>query len=61
MWSHSGPATIRNDRLDVPFSHRFVARGTVDLESAGALNEGDAVRLTASAARSSPPWTTPRC
>ena len=30
----------------MPFSHLFVARGTVDLESAGALNVGDAVRLT---------------
>lgn len=31
---------------DAPFSHLFVARGTVDLESAGVLNEGDAVRLS---------------
>lgn len=31
---------------DAPFSHVFVARGTVELEGAGALAEGDAVRLT---------------
>lgn len=31
---------------DAPFSHVFVARGTVDLEGAGALAEGDAARLT---------------
>src|SRR5690606_35789967 len=32
---------------DAPFAHVFVARGTVDLEGAGTLAEGDAVRLTA--------------
>jgi redox-sensitive bicupin YhaK (pirin superfamily) len=31
---------------DAPFVHLFVARGTVDLEGAGLLHEGDAVRLT---------------
>jgi redox-sensitive bicupin YhaK (pirin superfamily) len=31
---------------DAPFVHVFVARGTVDLEGAGTLAEGDAVRLT---------------
>jgi redox-sensitive bicupin YhaK (pirin superfamily) len=33
---------------DAPFVHLFVPRGAVDLEGAGALAEGDAVRLTAS-------------
>lgn len=32
---------------DAPFLHLFVARGAVTLEGAGALAEGDAVRLTA--------------
>jgi redox-sensitive bicupin YhaK (pirin superfamily) len=31
---------------DAPFVHLFVARGSVDLEGAGHLQEGDAVRLT---------------
>jgi quercetin 2,3-dioxygenase len=31
---------------DAPFNHVFVARGNVELEGAGALGEGDAVRLT---------------
>ena len=31
---------------DAPFVHLFVARGAVDLEGAGLLQEGDAVRLT---------------
>ena len=31
---------------DAPYTHLFVARGAVDLEGAGTLNEGDAVRLT---------------
>jgi redox-sensitive bicupin YhaK (pirin superfamily) len=31
---------------DAPYSHVFVARGTVELEGAGVLGEGDAVRLT---------------
>jgi redox-sensitive bicupin YhaK (pirin superfamily) len=31
---------------DAPYSHVFVARGSVDLEGAGVLHEGDAVRLT---------------
>ena len=31
---------------DAPYVHLFVARGTVDLEGAGPLAEGDAVRLT---------------
>lgn len=32
---------------DAPFLHLFVARGAVDLEGAGPLAEGDAVRFTA--------------
>ena len=32
---------------DAPFVHLFVARGSVTLEGAGRLDEGDAVRLTA--------------
>ncbi len=31
---------------DAPYVHVFVARGDVDLEGAGPLNEGDAVRLS---------------
>jgi quercetin 2,3-dioxygenase len=31
---------------DAPFVHLFVARGAVDLEGAGRLDEGDAVRFT---------------
>ncbi len=31
---------------DAPWVHLFVARGMVDLEGAGVLNEGDAVRLS---------------
>jgi quercetin 2,3-dioxygenase len=32
---------------DAPYLHLFVPRGTVDLEGAGVLNQGDAVRFTA--------------
>lgn len=32
---------------EAPFLHLFVARGSVELEGAGILNEGDAVRFTA--------------
>ena len=32
---------------DAPFLHLFVARGAVELEGAGSLGEGDAVRFTA--------------
>jgi hypothetical protein len=32
---------------EAPFLHLFVARGSVDLEGAGELLEGDAVRFTA--------------
>ena len=32
---------------DAPFLHLFVARGRVDLEGAGVLEAGDAVRFTA--------------
>jgi redox-sensitive bicupin YhaK (pirin superfamily) len=32
---------------EAPYLHLFVARGTVDLEGAGTLAEGDAVRFTA--------------
>jgi redox-sensitive bicupin YhaK (pirin superfamily) len=31
---------------DAPFLHLFIPRGTVDLEGAGVLHEGDAVRFT---------------
>ena len=31
---------------DAPYTHLFVAHGTVELEGAGVLDEGDAVRLT---------------
>ncbi|NLE82688.1 MAG: pirin family protein, partial [Rhodococcus sp.] len=31
---------------DAPFLHVFIAEGTADLEGAGTLTEGDAVRLT---------------
>lgn len=31
---------------DAPFAHVFVARGAVELDGAGPLSEGDAVRLT---------------
>jgi hypothetical protein len=31
---------------DAPFTHVFVARSNVELEGAGALGEGDAVRPT---------------
>lgn len=33
---------------DAPYTHLFLARGTVDLEGAGTIAEGDAVRLTGS-------------
>jgi redox-sensitive bicupin YhaK (pirin superfamily) len=36
---------------DAPYVHLFVPRGTVTLEDAGELAEGDAVRLTAAGAR----------
>jgi redox-sensitive bicupin YhaK (pirin superfamily) len=36
----------RVDLPDAPFVHLFVPRGSVTLEGAGALAEGDAVRLT---------------
>jgi redox-sensitive bicupin YhaK (pirin superfamily) len=36
---------------DAPFVHLFVARGAVDLEGAGPLAEGDAVRLTGAGGR----------
>ncbi|MGW4351921.1 pirin family protein [Nocardia sp. NPDC004582] len=32
---------------DAPYGHVFVARGSVDFEGSGMLNQGDAVRLTA--------------
>ena len=32
---------------EAPYLHLFVPRGTVDLEGAGVLNQGDAVRFTA--------------
>jgi len=36
---------------DAPYVHVFVARGTVELEGAGRLHEGDAVRLTGAGGR----------
>ena len=36
---------------DAPYVHLFVPVGSVDLEGAGVLEEGDAVRLTAAGAR----------
>jgi len=36
---------------DAPFVYLFVARGTVELEGAGLLHEGDAARLTAAGER----------
>lgn len=36
---------------DAPYVHLFIAKGSVDLEGAGALQTGDAVRLTAAGAR----------
>jgi hypothetical protein len=36
---------------EAPYSHVFVARGSVELEDAGLLAEGDAARLTAAGAR----------
>lgn len=36
---------------DAPHVHLFVARGSVELEGAGRLDEGDAVRLTGAGAR----------
>jgi redox-sensitive bicupin YhaK (pirin superfamily) len=36
---------------DAPFVHVFVARGSADLEGAGHLDSGDAVRLTDAGAR----------
>ena len=32
---------------EAPFVHLFVAKGAVDLESAGQLQEGDAARIVA--------------
>jgi len=36
---------------DAPFLHLYVAKGSIALEGAGALNTGDAARLTAAGAR----------
>jgi redox-sensitive bicupin YhaK (pirin superfamily) len=36
---------------DAPFVHLFIAKGSADLEEAGVLQSGDAVRLTAAGAR----------
>ncbi len=36
---------------DAPFLHLFVARGTVDVEDAGPLDAGDAIRFTATGGR----------
>ena len=32
---------------EAPFVHLFVARGSIDLEGAGRLDEGDAARIVA--------------
>jgi quercetin 2,3-dioxygenase len=45
---------------DAPFAHVFVARGAVELEGAGPLAEGDAVRLTGVGGQPSPRPRTPR-
>jgi redox-sensitive bicupin YhaK (pirin superfamily) len=54
---HNRYAALRGARLQpgdsielpqAPYLHLFVARGDVTLEGAGPLNEGDAVRFTAS-------------
>jgi redox-sensitive bicupin YhaK (pirin superfamily) len=39
------------DLPDAPFVHLFVARGSVGLDGAGPLDEGDAVRLTGAGGR----------
>ena len=36
---------------DAPYVHAYVAKGSVSLEEAGLLEEGDAARLTAAGAR----------
>jgi hypothetical protein len=36
---------------DAPFAHVYLARGRVDLEAEGALDAGDAARLTAAGER----------
>lgn len=36
---------------DAPFVHLYMAKGRAELEEAGILNTGDAVRLTAAGAR----------
>lgn len=36
---------------DAPFAHVYVARGQMDLEATGLLDEGDAARLTAAGER----------
>jgi quercetin 2,3-dioxygenase len=54
---HNRDAALHAARLDpgqrvtlpeAPYLHLFVARGSLDLEGAGLLGQGDAVRLTAS-------------
>ena len=44
-------APTRVEVPDAPYVHLFVPVGSVDLEAAGVLEEGDAVRLTAAGAR----------
>ena len=44
---------------DPNFVHLFVARGTIDIENAGHLDEGDAVRFTATGAKHSRPSAIP--
>jgi redox-sensitive bicupin YhaK (pirin superfamily) len=36
---------------DAPYVHLFIAKGSAELEAAGVLHSGDAVRLTAAGAR----------
>ena len=56
IWINNERATLYAARLtagrsvllpEAPYLHLFVARGSADLEGAGELAEGDAVRLTA--------------
>jgi quercetin 2,3-dioxygenase len=46
LWAGRLKAGERVSLPDAPFAHLFVARGAASLEGAGALDSGDAVRLT---------------
>jgi redox-sensitive bicupin YhaK (pirin superfamily) len=41
------PRLLEGVRPEAPYLHLFVTRGSVDLEGAGTLAAGDAVRFTA--------------